>query len=76
MAFTEITLERCWQLIGELPEQQHPIALMCWQLDMKEAEIAAVLGVAEKSVSETLDRVGRKLIALLGPDGHREAGAS
>ena len=76
MAFTEITLERCWQLIGELPEKQHPIALMCWQLDMKEAEIAAVLGVAEKSVSETLDRVGRKLIALLGPDGPREAGAS
>jgi RNA polymerase sigma-70 factor, ECF subfamily len=76
VAFTEITLERCWQLIGELPERQHPIALMCWQLDMKEAEIAAVLGVAEKSVSETLDRVGRKLIALLGPDGPREAGAS
>lgn len=76
VAFTEITLERCWQLIGELPERQHPIALMCWQLDMKEAEIAAVLGVAEKSVSETLDRVGRKLTALLGPDGPREAGAS
>jgi RNA polymerase sigma-70 factor, ECF subfamily len=76
VAFTEITLERCWQLIGELPEHQHPIALMCWQLDMKDAEIAAVLGIAEKSVSETLDRVGRKLIALLGPDGHREAGAS
>jgi RNA polymerase sigma-70 factor, ECF subfamily len=74
-AFTEITLERCWRIIGELPEQQHSIALMCWQLDMKEAEIAAVLGVAEKSVSATLDRVGRKLAALLGPGGHREAGA-
>jgi DNA-directed RNA polymerase specialized sigma24 family protein len=43
---------------------------------MKEAEIAAVLGIAEQSVSETLDQVRRKLIALLGPDGHREAGAS
>ena len=48
---------------------------MCWQLDMKEAEIATVLGVAEKSVSATLDRVRRKLVALLGPDGHREGGA-
>jgi RNA polymerase sigma-70 factor, ECF subfamily len=76
VAFTEITLERCWQLIGELPERQHPIALMCWQLDMKDAEIAAVLGIAEQSVRETLDRVGRKLIALLGPDDHRGAGAS
>ena len=67
-AFAAITLERCWQVIGELPERQHTIALMRWPLDMKEAEIAAVLGVAETTVSATLHRVGRKLIAQLQPD--------
>ena len=67
-AFSAITLEACWQVIGELPEQQHTIALMRWPLGMKETEIAAVLGVAETTVSATLHWVGRKLIAELRPD--------
>ena len=67
-AFSAITLEACWQVIGELPERQHTIALMRWPLGMKEAEIAAVLGVAETTVSATLHWVGRKLIAELRPD--------
>ena len=63
-----VTLERCWQVIGELPERQHTTALMRWPLGMKEAEIAAVLGVAETTVSATLHQVGRKLIVQLRPD--------
>jgi len=35
---------------------------------MKEAEIAAALGIAEKTVSAQLHRARRKLIAQLGPD--------
>ena len=67
-AFSAITLERCWRIIREMPERQHAVALLRWQLDMKEAEIAAVLGVAEKTVSAQLHRARRKLIAQLGPD--------
>jgi RNA polymerase sigma factor (sigma-70 family) len=61
-------LERCWRIIREMPERQYAIALLRWQPDMKEAEIAAVLGVAEKTVSAQLYRARRKLIAQLGPD--------
>jgi RNA polymerase sigma-70 factor, ECF subfamily len=67
-AFSSIVLERCWRIIREMPERQYAIALLRWQLDMKEAEIAAVLGVAEKTVSAQLHRARRKLIAQLGPD--------
>lgn len=44
------------------------MALRRWQQDMKEAEIAAVLGMAEKTVSAHLHQARRKLIAQLGPD--------
>jgi RNA polymerase sigma-70 factor, ECF subfamily len=67
-ALSSIVLERCWRIIREMPERQYAIALLRWQLDMKEAEIAAVLGVAEKTVSAQLYRARRKLIAQLGPD--------
>jgi RNA polymerase sigma-70 factor, ECF subfamily len=67
-AFSSITLERCWRIIQEMPERQYAIALLRWQLDMKEAEIAAMLGVAEKMVSAQLLRARHKLIGQLGPD--------
>ena len=67
-AFSAITLERCWRIIREMPERQHAIAVLRWQLDMKEAEIAAVLGVTEKTVSAQLHQTRRKLIAQLEPD--------
>lgn len=67
-AFSAIVLERCWRIIQGLPERQHAVALLRWQLDMKEAEIAAVLGMDEKTVSTDVHRARRKLIAQLGPD--------
>jgi RNA polymerase sigma-70 factor, ECF subfamily len=67
-AFSSIALERCWRIIQDMPERQYAVALLRWRLDMKEAEIAAVLGVAEKTVSAQLYRARRKLIAQLGPD--------
>lgn len=67
-AFSSIVLERCWRIIQEMPERQHAVALLRWRLDMKEAEIAAVLGMAETTVSTQLHRARRKLIAQLGPD--------
>jgi RNA polymerase sigma-70 factor, ECF subfamily len=68
-AFSAIALERCWRIIQEMPERQHAVALLRWWLDMKEAEIAAVLGVTSKTVSAQLHRARRKLIAQLGPEG-------
>jgi RNA polymerase sigma factor (sigma-70 family) len=67
-AFSSIALERCWRIIQGMPERQHAVALLRWQLDMKESEIAAALGMAEKTVSTHLHRARRKLITQLGPD--------
>jgi RNA polymerase sigma-70 factor, ECF subfamily len=74
-AFSSIALERCWQVIQDLPEQQHVVALLRWGLDMKEGEIAAVLDIAEKTVSVHLYRVRRKLLLQLGADYPFENGA-
>ena len=74
-AFSAIMLERCWRVIQDMPPQQHAVALLRWQLDMKESEIAAILRVSEKTVSTHLHRARRKLIAQLGPD-HPFTGAT
>ena len=67
-AFSSIALERCWRIIQEMPEGQHVVAVLRWRLGMKEAEIAAILGMAESTVSTQLHRARRKLIEQLGPD--------
>ena len=67
-ALSSIVLERCWKIIQAMPERQHAVALLRWQQDMKEGEIAAALGMAEKTVSVHLHQARRTLIAQLGPD--------
>jgi len=67
-ALSAITLERCWRIIREMPKGQHVVAVLRWQLGMKEAEIAAVLGIAESTVSAQLHWARRNLIKQLGPD--------
>jgi len=67
-AISSIALKRCWRIIRGLPDRQRAVALLRWGLDMKVVEIAAVLGMTEKTVSVHLHRVRRKLIAQLGPD--------
>ena len=67
-AFSPITLERCWQAIQSMPEPQHTVALLHWLQDMKPGEIAAALGMAEKTVDAHVQRARRKLIAQLGPE--------
>jgi DNA-directed RNA polymerase specialized sigma24 family protein len=42
--------------------------MLRWGLDMKQNEIAAVLNMAEKTVSVHLSRVRHKLLAQLGGD--------
>jgi RNA polymerase sigma-70 factor (ECF subfamily) len=67
-AFSSIVLERCWQIIQGMPVRQHAVALLRWHEGMNEREIAAVLGMAENTVSVHVGRARRKLIAQLGPD--------
>lgn len=67
-AFSAIALERCWRIIREMPKGQHVVAVLRWQLGMKEAEIAAVLGIAESTVGAQVHHARRKLIAGLGAD--------
>jgi RNA polymerase sigma-70 factor, ECF subfamily len=66
-AFSSITLERCWQIIRNMPKRQHAVAVLRWQLDMKEADIAEILDMNPKTVSTHLHRARRALIAQLGP---------
>ena len=65
---SSIALERCWRFIQGLPQRQHAVALLRWKLDMKESEIAQVLGMDEKTVSVHLYRVRRKLLLQVGTD--------
>ena len=65
---SSIMLEQCWQAIRDLPERQHAVALLRWGLDMKQDEIAAVLGMSEKTVSVHLYRARRKLLCQLDGD--------
>jgi RNA polymerase sigma factor (sigma-70 family) len=67
LALSLIVLKRCWQIIKDMPERQHAVAVLRWQQDMKETEIAAALGISEKTVSVHLHRARRQLIAQLGP---------
>ena len=67
-ALSSIVLERCWKIIEGMPERQHAVALLRWQQDMKEGEVAVALGMAEKTVSAHLHRARRMLMAQLGPD--------
>jgi RNA polymerase sigma-70 factor (ECF subfamily) len=66
--FPATVVERCWQVIQNMPEPQHAVALLRWQQGMKENEIAAALGMAEKTVIAHLGQARRKLTAKLGPD--------
>jgi len=66
--FSSITLQQCWQIIQGMPKRQHAVAVLRWQLDMKEADIAAILGMKPKTVSVHLHRARRALIEQLGPD--------
>jgi len=68
LAFSLIVLKRCWQIIKDMPERQHAVAVLRWQQDMKETEIAAALGISEKTVSVHLHRARRQLIGQLGPN--------
>src|SRR5215469_1801019 len=68
LAFSLIALKRCWQIIKDMPERQHAVAVLRWQQDMKETEIAAALGISEKTVSVHLYRARRQLIGQLGPN--------
>ena len=68
LALSSIALERCWSIIKDMPERQHAVAVLRWQQGMKETEIAATLGMAEKTVSVHLYRARRQLIARLGSD--------
>ena len=61
-AFSPAMLERCWRVIGDLPERQHAAALLRWGLDMKETEVAAALHIAEGTVGSHLSRVRRQLL--------------
>jgi RNA polymerase sigma factor (sigma-70 family) len=68
LAFSSIVLERCWQIIQDMPARQHAVASLRWQQGMKQAEIAAALGMTEKTVSAHLSQARQRLIAQLGRD--------
>ena len=69
-ALAALALERAAKIIEDLPARQKRIALMRWNDQMKESEIAAELGCAKGTVAAQLYKIRRKLIDLidgLGP---------
>lgn len=66
-AISAIALERCWQVIDRMPERQHQIAVMRWREQMKEREIAELLGISLGAVSAQLSLARKKLLKQLGP---------
>ena len=66
-AVSAIALERCWQVIQDLPPQQHAVAVMRWLFGMTNSEVAAWLGLAAGTVAAHLFAVRAKLRAGLGP---------
>ncbi len=67
-AFPATVLDRSWRTIQDMPERHHLVALLRWHLDMKEAEIAAALDLADATVSTDLDRARHRLIVQLAPE--------
>ncbi len=67
-AFSPGVLERAWRIIQDMPERHHAVGLLRWHLDMKEAEIAAALGLADRTVSADLDRTRHNLTTQLALD--------
>jgi RNA polymerase sigma factor (sigma-70 family) len=66
-ALNAIALARARQIIAEMPPRQREIALLRWQDQLRTAEIAGRLGLAEGTVHAHLHAARRKLIAGLEP---------
>ena len=66
-ALSAITLARAREIIAEMPPRQRQIARLRWQDQLRTAEIANRLGLAEGTVHAHLHAARRKLIAGLEP---------
>jgi RNA polymerase sigma factor (sigma-70 family) len=66
-ALNVIALARAREIIAEMPPRQREIALLRWQHQLRTAEIADRLGLAEGTVHAHLHAARRKLIAGLEP---------
>lgn len=66
-ALNAIALARAQEIIADMPPRQREIALLRWQNQLRMAEIADRLGLAEGTVHAHLHAARRKLIAGLEP---------
>lgn len=66
-ALSALALERAAKIIEGLSARQRKIALLKWNDNMKEAEIAAELGCTKGAVTAQVHEIRRKLIDGLGP---------
>jgi RNA polymerase sigma factor (sigma-70 family) len=66
-ALNAIALARAREIIADMPPRQREIALLRWQDQLRTAEIADRLGLAEGTVHAHLHAARRKLIAGLEP---------
>jgi RNA polymerase sigma factor (sigma-70 family) len=66
-ALDELAVEKAMKIIDELPARQRSIALMKWDVHMKEAEIADELGYSKGTIAAEVGEIRRKLRGGLGP---------
>ncbi len=57
-----------WAMVGALPVRQREVIVMRYVADMKEAEIAEILGLTRGSVSRSLSDARARLAFLLSDD--------
>lgn len=67
-ALFSITLQRCWEKIGTMPEARQRVAFLKWGEDWSSAEIAEFLGISVSTVRGHLKRARDELAVTIGPD--------
>lgn len=61
-----------WQAVARLPEQERTLIALRYIADLRQAEIAEVMGIPTGTVASGLNRGRRRLGIDLGPDHHEE----
>jgi len=67
-AVNSITLKRCWDRIGKMPEARQRVAFLRWNEEWSSPEIAELLGISQSTVRAHLKLARDELAEEIGPE--------
>jgi RNA polymerase sigma-70 factor (ECF subfamily) len=67
-AISNLLLQKCWKVIDSMPRAQRRVALLKWQGEWSNREIAAHLDIAPSTVRVHLRNARNTLVAELGDE--------